>query len=298
MRKLYFIALYFKIIINIIMKVNRIGTYKTGFKYFNKNIEITNDDDINFYKSLKIPPAYDNVTILNGKKIIAYGYDSKNRKQVIYNPKFIEKQNNSKFIKIEKSIKYFKKFKNKIARDITGKDIKNKIISIIITLIIECGFRIGNKKYEKEYNSYGLTTLKKKHITLDDKKIKIDFIGKKNVRNVAICGNKHVYNYMLDINDKLDIDDYIFKYGDKCISSGDVNKYLDNFYNKYELKITTKDLRTLNANNLFIKYYKKHKDDKQAIKKAIDDTAIKLHNTASVCKKNYIDPRIIKLYEK
>ena len=103
---------------------------------------------------------------------------------------------------------------------------------------------------------------------------------------------------MLDINDKLDIDDYIFKYGDKCISSGDVNKYLDNFYNKYELKITTKDLRTLNANNLFIKYYKKHKDDKQAIKKAIDDTALKLHNTASVCKKNYIDPRIIKLYEK
>jgi DNA topoisomerase-1 len=280
------------------MKINRIGTYKTGFKYFNKNIEITNENDINFYKSLKIPPAYDNVTILNGKKIIAYGYDSKNRKQVIYNPKFIEKQNNSKFIKIEKSIKYFKKFKNKIKKDILGNDIKNKIISIIITLIIDCGFRIGNKKYEKEYNSYGLTTLKKKHIFLNDKTIKIDFIGKKNVRNVAICNNKYIYDYIYNVIENLDdAEDYIFKYGDKCVSSNDVNKYLDNFYNKYDLKITTKDLRTLNANNLFIKYYRKYKDDKHAIKKAINDTSLKLHNTSSVCKKNYIDPRIIKLYE-
>ena len=65
------------------MKVQRIGTYKTGFKYFNRNNEITDEKQLDFFKSLKIPPAYDNVTIINGKKIIAYGYDSKNRKQVI-----------------------------------------------------------------------------------------------------------------------------------------------------------------------------------------------------------------------
>ena len=55
------------------MKVQRIGTYKTGFKYYNKNKEITNNETINKIKELKIPPAYDNVTIINGGKIIASG---------------------------------------------------------------------------------------------------------------------------------------------------------------------------------------------------------------------------------
>ena len=65
------------------MKVQRIGTYKKEFKYFNKNNEIKNEKQLDFFKSLKIPPAYNNVTITNGKKIIAYGYDSKNRKSYI-----------------------------------------------------------------------------------------------------------------------------------------------------------------------------------------------------------------------
>ena len=142
------------------MKVQRIGTYKTGFKYFNKNNEITDEKQLDFFKSLKIPPAYDSVTIINGKKIIAFGYDSKNRKQVIYHPKFILSQNNIKFQKIKQSIKYFSGLKRKIKKDINGHDI-NKIYAIIITLIIDCGFRIGNKKYEIDNNSYGLTTLKK-----------------------------------------------------------------------------------------------------------------------------------------
>jgi len=278
------------------MKVQRIGTYKTGFKYFNKNNEITDEYQIDFFKSLKIPPAYDNVTIINNKKIIAYGYDSKNRKQVIYNPKFILKQNNIKFKKIKDSIKYFSKLKRKLKKDINSNDI-NKLCAIIITLIIDCGFRIGNKKYEIDNNSYGLTTLKKKHIIIENNFIKIDFIGKKNVRNTAICRNKNIYKFFFDKLNTIDDEEYIFKYNNKSITSTDVNTYLYNFYKKFNLKITTKDLRTLNANTLFMKFFKLNIDVKNPIKKAIEDTANKLHNTYAVCKKNYIDPEIIKMAE-
>jgi len=274
------------------MKVQRIGTYKTGFKYFNKNNEITDEKQLDFFKSLKIPPAYDSVTIINGKKIIAFGYDSKNRKQVIYHPKFILSQNNIKFQKIKQSIKYFSGLKRKIKKDINGHDI-NKIYAIIITLIIDCGFRIGNKKYEIDNNSYGLTTLKKKHIFIENKFIKIDFIGKKNVRNVAICKNKEIYNFFFNRIKDIGDDEYIFKHNDKTITSNDVNKYLYNFYKKFNLKITTKDLRTLNANTLFMKFFYKNINYKNPIKKSIEDTALKLHNTYAVCKKNYIDPNII-----
>ena len=278
------------------MKVQRIGTYKTEFKYFNKNNEIKNEKQLDFFKSLKIPPAYNNVTITNGKKIIAYGYDSKNRKQVIYNPNFISKQNSAKFKKIKDSIKYFSRLKREIKKDISSNSI-NKICAIIITLILDCGFRIGNKKYEINNNSYGLTTLKKEHIFIENNFIKIDFIGKKKVRNTAICKSKDIYNFFFDRLDNIRDEEYIFKYNDKCITSNDVNKYLYNFYKKFNLKITTKDLRTLNANTLFMKFFKLNINSENPIKKSIEDTAIKLHNTYAVCKKNYIDPEIIKMAE-
>ena len=278
------------------MKVQRIGTYKKEFKYFNKNNEIKNEKQLDFFKSLKIPPAYNNVTITNGKKIIAYGYDSKNRKQVIYNPNFISKQNSAKFKKIKDSIKYFSRLKREVKKDISSNSI-NKFCAIIITLILDCGFRIGNKKYEINNNSYGLTTLKKEHIFIENNFIKIDFIGKKKVRNTAICKSKDIYNFFFDRLDNIRDEEYIFKYNDKCITSNDVNKYLYNFYKKFNLKITTKDLRTLNANTLFMKFFKLNINSENPIKKSIEDTAIKLHNTYAVCKKNYIDPEIIKMAE-
>jgi DNA topoisomerase I len=279
------------------MKIKRIGTYITGFKYYKNDVEITDAILLEKIKKMKIPPAYDNVTIINNKKILAYGYDSKNRKQIIYNPKYINIQNCKKYNKIEDCNKYFLKIKNCISKDIKSTDEKTKMIAMIITLILCCGFRIGNKKYEKENNSYGLTTLKLSHITCDNKKCHIifDFIGKKGVRNKSICKNKHIYNYLsnkiLTYQDSKEFNnEYIFTYNNIPINSTDVNNYLEN---KLNVKITTKDLRTWNANNLFTKFLTKSKDCKNPIKKALELTAIELHNTPIVCKNSYIDPKII-----
>ena len=290
------------------MKISRVGNYKTGFKYYKNKVEITNSDEIDKIKLLKIPPAYENVTIINNKKIIAYGYDSKNRKQVLYNPKFIAKQNIIKYKKISSSIKFFSKLKKKIARDLSNTDEKIKATAVIITLIFTCGFRIGNKKYEKENNSVGLTTLKYNHLKFENNKIIIDFIGKKGVRNLAHCNHKVINEYL---SNKYKIttskDDYIFTYGiNKIITSNDVNEYLkkiSNYYSdtKTNTIITTKDLRTWNANTLFITFFKKlrrndnndNSNIEKIIKKAIEMVAEKLHNTYSICKKSYIDPEII-----
>lgn len=294
------------------MKIIRVGNYTTGFKYYKNKVEITNSDEIDKIKLLKIPPAYDNVTIVNNKKIIAYGYDSKNRKQVIYNPKYIAKQNIIKYKKISGSINFFSKLKKKIANDLNSIDEKIKAIAVIITLIFTCGFRIGNKKYEKENNSVGLTTLKYKHLKFENNKILIDFIGKKGVRNVAYCSHNKIYEYLNNKYKIYAIDDYIFSYGtNKIITSNDVNEYLKTISNYYSKSnntiITTKDLRTWNANTLFLEYLKKIKKNskgkensniKKDIKKAIEMVAEKLHNTYSICKKSYIDPEIIANAEK
>lgn len=317
------------------MKIIRLGTYKTGFTYYKvsgrsgNKVEITDSKEIDKIRALKIPPAYENVTILNNKKIIAFGYDSKNRKQVMYHPSFIAKQNIKKYNKISMaSIKFFSKLKRKISEDLgssgsSGSDGNEKTLAtaVIITLILSCGFRIGNKKYEKVNNSVGLTTLKYKHIEFQEtnQKLIIDFIGKKGVRNVAECDNKIIYDYLYQKNknnmnhsDGDRRDAYVFTYdGNKVISSSDVNEYLRRISEPYSIVITTKDLRTWNANMLFLMYYKKLRKQKQKrhssetaadtdtkdiekdIKKAIEMVAEKLHNSYSICKKSYIDPKII-----
>lgn len=322
------------------MKTIRIGTYKTGFAYYKvkgkgkgeEKTEITDIDAIEKIKELKIPPAYENVTILNNKKIIAFGYDSKNRKQVLYHPAFIAKQNQKKYNKISASIHFFSKLKRKVAEDLNRGDEKTVAIAVIITLILTCGFRIGNKKYEKDNNSVGLTTLKYKHLQFQENtnNFIIDFIGKKGVRNMAKCDNKIIHTYLYQKNKDNDMktdatytdkkDAYIFRYdGDKVISSNDVNEYLRVISAPYSITITTKDLRTWNANMLFLTYYKKlqkqrnlkhsrsvnaktdvdtdvdanAKDNEKDIKKAIEMVAHKLHNSYSICKKSYIDPKII-----
>jgi len=314
------------------MKIIRLGTYKTGFTYYKvrskgksesseSKVEITDVGEIEKIKGLKIPPAYDNVTILNNKKIIAFGYDSKNRKQILYHPAFIATQTTKKYNKISASIKIFSKLKKKISEDLNSNDEKKVAIAVIITLILTCGFRIGNKKYEKDNNSVGLTTLKYKHLLFQDDKLVIDFIGKKGVRNVAECDNKRIYEYLYQkanaANAANTANAYIFSYdGDKVIRSSDVNEYLRTISSPYSIVITTKDLRTWNANMLFLTYYKKlrklrkkrgiagdgadaadvakaTKETEKDIKKAIEMVAEKLHNSYSICKKSYIDPKII-----
>jgi DNA topoisomerase-1 len=290
------------------MKIKRVGTYITGFKYYkympgksgkpDMGSEITDEDTINKIKKFKIPPSYDNVVILNNKKILAYGYDSKGRKQVIYNSKHIEKQNELKYDKIQRFDKHFLKIKKQVAKDLKSSDEKNKIIAIIITLILSCGFRIGNAKYEKQNKSYGITTLNYSHIKLlNDNTVSFDFTGKKGVRNQAICKNKYIYAYL---SAKLDIlaspeyrecpecPEYIFKYNNRRITADDVNNYL---MCKLKVNITTKDLRTWNANNLFNKYLHKYRNEKNPVKKALELTSFELHNTSNVCKKSYIDPK-------
>lgn len=285
------------------MWYKRDGNLEEGFKYYSSGKEITNKNMIDRFKKLRIPPAYTNVKINKDKnaKILAYGFDNKNRKQGIYNPNYVKEQSDKKYDKILKLNNIFKKIKKSIYEDMkNNSNIKKKEIAIIIYLIINCGFRIGNNKYAKENNSYGLTTLEFRHIKLVNNKILIDFIGKKGVQNKSLCGNKLIYDYILKKKKKNKVKDRIFSYEKDNkkinITSLDVNKYLKNI----SPEITAKDLRTWCANEFFIKFLndKKVLKQKYPIKEAIKLVAERLHNTSAICKKNYIDPILIENMEK
>ena len=167
-----------------------------------------------------------------------------------------------------------------------------------LLLVIEGGIRIGNEKYEYENNSFGSTTLQSRHITVNKDTVKVNFIGKKGVRNEGKIRNKKLSKNLRNKKKTLNKNDHVFTYRRKnCwykLKSSDVNNYLKKFGN-----FTSKNFRTLMANinliSLLLKYNKQGNKNK-FLNNSIEKVSDKMNNTKTICKNSYIDPLIINLF--
>jgi DNA topoisomerase-1 len=251
-----------------------------------------------------VPPAYKDVKINLNKndKVLAIGYDEKDRPQYIYNKKFTEQNSKNKFHKMIVFGENYKKIMNSVKRDLYSEDeTKEKQIASALMLVVDCGIRIGSEKYRDENDSFGATTLEPRHIKIKGDVVSVDFIGKKGVQNKGKCRSKRLSRNLRVKKRTLKKDDSLFTYrtGDKwyTLKSTDVNKYLKKFGN-----FSSKNFRTWVANLSFISEILKYEnpttetEKKKNINEALQKTAHKLNNTSSVCKKNYIDPYLIDLY--
>ena len=281
-----------------IRKISSNKNKKYTHKYYDKNNNLITYNSIKKYlEGFYVPPAYDDVEINMNKKakVLAIGFDDKNRPQYIYNKTFVIKQSKKKFEKLIEFGYNYKKIYNKINKDLSSrKDTKEKEIATILKIIIDCNFRIGNDKYTKDNNSYGVSTLEKKHIIDKNGKIIINFIGKKGVENECVVKDKKVIKSLK--KKKKSKNKRIFSYKKNSrnfnIQSKDVNKYLKDLGD-----FTTKNFRTWNANLELIKELIYYDDDsKYVMKECIQNVALKLHHTSSICKKNYLNPKLIEFY--
>ena len=144
---------------------------------------------------LYIPPAYKDVKInLNkNEKVLAIGYDEKNRPQYIYNKGFTEKNKKKNFHKMIEFGENYKKMMNSGKRDLFSEgETKEKQIAMALMLVIDCGIRIGSEKYKNENDSFGATTLETRHIKIKGEVVSVDFIGKKGVQNTGKCRSKRL----------------------------------------------------------------------------------------------------------
>jgi len=295
----------------IIRKISKKRGDKYYHKYYDKKDKLIKDKAFiqKIIDGIYISPAYDNVKINKKKtaKVRAIGYDTERRPQYIYNKKFIEDQKEKKFNHMSAFGKKFTKINEKINEDLySTKDSKEKQVALILKLIMECHFRVGNERYSKKYKSYGTTTLENKHVKVKKDHVIIDFVGKKKVRNICTVRNKKVVKTLREKKKTLKKNDRVFTYrkGDDYfnIQSSDVNKYLKQFG-----KFSAKNFRTWGANVELIvqinQYCKKggkidtQKKADDCIKESIHEVACKLHNTSAVCKSNYIDPELIKFFK-
>ena len=162
-------------------KSKRQGKYT--YEYFDINgTKIEKSIVKNISAGLYIPPAYTDVKInMNRKdKVLAIGYDDKNRPQYIYNKIHTKRRSKKKFYHMIEFGESYNKIMRQVKRDLhTEGDSKNKQISMALMLVVECGIRIGNEKYRDENNSFGATTLEPRHFKIKGDVVSVDFIGKK-----------------------------------------------------------------------------------------------------------------------
>jgi DNA topoisomerase-1 len=282
---------------------------KPKFKILDKNDKIVNDKTvIEYIQNLIIPPAYADVKIFYEKtpKILFQGYDDKGRLQQIYSQDHKKKASKKKFC----NLLDFGKVLPKINLDINKylketKNTKNKIIAIILKIVIKCGFRLGNLKYQKLYNSFGISNILKSHITIKGNEMHIKFIGKKGVLNECIIKEKFIIDEIQKLIKMKSSKDYVFTYNDfteenKVITALEINKFLK----LYHVNTTSKHFRTWDTNILFIEYMKNAEDPiklelskrKKIVIAAMKVISTQINNTPNICKKEYLHNDLLTLY--
>lgn len=278
----------------------------TGFRYVLNGISVKDKEILLRIKKLVIPPAWTRVWIcpnINGH-IQVTGYDIKNRKQYKYHPNWNTVRNQTKFHRLYEFGKVLPQMRKKMEDDISHSNLsKEKVLATVVSLMERTFIRIGNSEYEKLYGSYGLTTLKDGHVDINGATLKFAFKGKKGVYHSVTLKNKRLAKIVQackDIPGK-ELFQYFDENGVRCtIDSGMINNYIREATEK---DFSAKDFRTWAGTLSILSSFKAlGKAETQAEKKrnivsALDEVSSKLGNTRTICKKYYVHPEIIRLYE-
>lgn len=284
------------------------------FKYvYAKDEKEVGEDEIKRIKDLKIPMTWGYVwiSIDPTTKIQVIGIDGSGKKQYLYNKSHKKELVEHKFGNLNllvKNINKLHKLIDKSKQDAKGNYYdKHYILSTIIKIILITGIRAGKEFYARTHETYGITSLRSKHVIIKDDYILLKFKGKSDVIHEHKITDKEVVEHLKALK-KLckNEDDKIFQYKKK----GEIKKIdefsLNNYLHKYlHPKIVIKDLRTYLVNYLLIsnlmKSVKKNnivkeKDKVKVVKECIKKTAEFIQHTVAVCKSNYIDQRVIEKF--
>lgn len=276
------------------------------FQYINRLGRTLSSKDTERIKTLVIPPAWQEVHISpdqNGH-IQATGFDDKGRKQYIYHPAWVEYNQKSKFESLKKFGEVLPTLRETTAAHMRQHELtRERVLATIVWLLENTFIRIGNQAYANENQSYGLTTMRTKHVDVEGSMIKFSFKGKSNVYHELDIKHPRVAQ---TIKACIELPGYqIFKYIENGkrhkIDSAQVNDYLKEISGE---SLSAKDFRTwggtvLAGDTLYkIGQSEIQLPTEKAIVQAVTTVAEHLGNTTAVSRQYYIHPGIITSFER
>ncbi|MDI1309661.1 MAG: DNA topoisomerase IB [Methylotenera sp.] len=276
------------------------------FIYLDQHGEIVqNELVLKRINALVIPPAWENVWISpwENSHLQATGRDARNRKQYRYHTVWRKLKDEVKYDRMINFGKHLPLIRQKLNQALKMQGLpREKVLATVVYLLQLTMIRVGNDEYAKTNHSYGMTTLRNKHVKIDGSEINFHFKGKSGVEHSITVQDKKLAKIVQRIKDLPGQE--LFQYVDDSgarhsITSTDVNQYLHEITNE---DFTAKDFRTwfgtvLTAMSLYFSEKCENPNDaKKVILNAIQFTSKKLGNTPAICRKCYIHPVVISSY--
>ena len=277
-----------------------------GFRYTNPGGATIHDaDTLRRIRSLVIPPAWSGVwicTIPNGH-LQATGRDARGRKQSRYHPRWREVRDETKYERMVQFAQTLPAIRERVKADLALPGLpRQKVLATIVSLMEQTHIRVGNHEYAKENGSYGLTTLRNKHVEVKGSQVTFSFQGKSKVHHTVSLQDRRLARVVKQCEELpgYELFQYVDENGDRhAIGSSDVNEYLREITGQH---FTAKDFRTWAGSVLACDLlrgmgaFESATQAKKNVVAAIKSVALKLGNTPSVCRKCYVHPAVLEAY--
>jgi DNA topoisomerase I len=254
--------------------------------------------------SLGIPPAWTDVWICPNERghLQATGRDARRRKQYLYHADWILERDSNKFSALATFARVLPRIRRAVRRDLLLPALcKERVLAAVVHLMDCACIRVGNDRYRRENGSFGLTTLRERHVRAKGAAVVLDFRGKAGKQHhieVDDAALARVVRDCLDLPGQV-----LFRYEDaegmRAICAQDVNEYLRTIA---RVAVTSKDFRTWGGTVCAAAYLAKQappgsKSERvRNVRAAIQAAADRLGNTPAVCRRSYIHPRVFACY--
>lgn len=283
----------------------RRGTPKKGFTYVNHAGRVVRDRaTLERIARLRIPPAWRDVRIAAGANasVQAWGFDARGRRQYRYHEKAVQRGQLRKYHRVRRMGHDLPAIRRRIARDFAARDFSRRAVAAAaVRLIGDAFFRVGSERYERDNGTFGLTTLRKSHVTIRGDRLQFDYRGKGSIRQRQVVFDRGLANVIGRLMKTPGA--RLFRYLDRGrwtnLSSDDVNDYLKELGSA---RYTAKDFRTWGGTLRMATVL----DDigpgastREATKNvalAARLVAAELGNTPAICRASYVHPLVIARY--
>ena len=286
--------------------IRRLGSKESGFfyRYPGTNETVREERVLSRIENLKVPPAWSDARIARAPsaKVQAVGYDSQGRVQYLYHPRYRERKEREKFERILRFSDALPRMRKITSDHLRRKELgREKVLAAMTRLMNAAYFRVGDERYARKNRTYGIATLRRKHLRLEGDTMIFEYAGKWGQQQRKVVTDARLRRV---VEECAALPGYeIFKYRDggeiRDVRARDLNAYVKEVMGD---EFTPKDFRTW-AGTLIaavkLAELGATEDLKQAEKNvlaAVDDVAQRLGNTRDIARASYVSPRVIDHY--
>jgi DNA topoisomerase-1 len=271
------------------------------FSYFDPSAQrITDPDEIKRLNALAVPPAYTEVWICADPRghLQATGRDARGRKQYRYHPRWREVRDADKYSRLRDFGLALPTLRKQLETLLAAPGFsRDKVMATVITLLDATLIRVGNTQYARDNRSYGLTTLRSRHVEVNGSAIRFQFRGKSGVEHQITVKDRRLARIIKRCQDipGQNLFQYLDENGERhTVSSADVNAYLQTLTGA---DFTAKDYRTWAGSVLALSVlrdmpWEPESEAKRQVVEMVKNVARQLGNTPAVCRKCYIHPAV------